>query len=221
MSRSITDLTKKPAGRRALIIGLVGAALGIAAVFLLSNGEPATAKSCPAQPEAAKTLDVAAQGELAALLPTAEGRGYSDLAFTDQDGNPLTLDAIDGTPMLVNFWATWCVPCREEMPALDALSAAYDQTDFRVIPINLDMGAGGMEKAKAFFESEELRNLPLYADSSFKAFERLKTSGVAIGLPATLLLDENGCELGVLPGPAEWNSEDAHRVIEALISLKN
>ena len=156
-------------------------------------------------------------GQLAALTGTGKGRGYADMGFNDAEGNGRTIADFAGKKLLVNFWASWCVPCREEMPALDAIATKYNSEDFMVLPVNLDIGEGGLDKARAFLAEGAFENLPLYADSSFQAFERLKREAVAIGLPATLLLDENGCELGVLQGPAEWNSPDGERVIETLI----
>jgi hypothetical protein len=87
-----------------------------------------------------------------------------------------------------------------------------------VLPVNLDIGEGGLAKAQKFLDAGKWPGLPLYADSTFKAFERLKTEAVAIGLPATLLLDEKGCELAVLQGPAAWDTPDGHKVIEALLA---
>jgi thiol-disulfide isomerase/thioredoxin len=132
----------------------------------------------------------------------------------------LSLTELRGFPVVLNFWASWCVPCREEMPALDALAAKFNSDAFQVLPVNLDIGESGLEKGKEFLKQGNWPNLPLYADPSFKAFERLKTEAVAIGLPATLLLDEDGCELAVLQGPAAWHSPDGERVIEALIGLR-
>jgi hypothetical protein len=105
------------------------------------------------------------------------------------------------------------------MPALDQIASQYNSDRFMVLPINLDIGEGGLEKAKAFLDEGQFENLPLYADSTFSAFERLKREAVAIGLPATLVLDENGCELAVLQGPAEWHSPDGEAVVEALLAL--
>ena len=106
------------------------------------------------------------------------------------------------------------------MPALDAVATQYNSDKFMVLPINLDIGSGGLEKAQAFLDEGQFQNLPLYADSTFAAFERLKREAVAIGLPATLLLDPEGCELAVLQGPAEWHGDDGKAVIEALIGLR-
>lgn len=198
-------------------LGLFGAGLAIASVLTLSNAGGAGA--CPAQAEAAKAIGDAAQGELAALNGTGGGRGYADMPFTDAAGKALTIADFAGQALLVNFWASWCVPCREEMPALNTLAAKYNSAEFQVLPINLDIGDGGVDKAKAFLAEGNWPNLPLYADASFAAFERLKAQAVSIGLPTTLVLDEKGCELGVLQGPAQWDSPDGERVIEALLAL--
>jgi hypothetical protein len=102
------------------------------------------------------------------------------------------------------------------MPALDKLAAAEDGPDFMVLPINLDLGPGGLDKAKKFLADGNFSHLPLYADSSFEAFKQLQTQAVATGLPSSLLLDRQACELGVLQGPAVWDSPDGTRVIDAL-----
>lgn len=205
--------------RRLIPVGLFGAALGIAAVIYLGNAGAGLTSTCPAQTSAAAAIDKAAGGELAALQPTAAGRGYSDLAFVDENGTRKTLADLAGKPLLVNFWATWCVPCRKEMPELDQVAAHYDSAKLAVVPINLDLGPEGVTKARAFLKDEGLTNLTLYADPSYDAFERLKSNAVALGLPATILLDSKGCEIAVLQGPAAWNSPDGYKVLDALIAI--
>ncbi|MHA6688963.1 TlpA family protein disulfide reductase [Devosia sp. A449] len=202
-----------------VILGVTGLALAIAAWLWLGNA--GQAKECPVQDAAAQAIDAAAKGELAALNGTGEGRGYATLAFKDADGKAMTIADFKGKALLVNFWASWCVPCREEMPALDALATKYNSDAFMVLPINLDIGEGGVAKAQSFLDDGAFANLPLYADNTFAAFERLKQQAVAVGLPATLVLDENGCELAVLQGPAEWHSADGEAVVEALLALKS
>lgn len=199
-----------------LVIAALSAVVAVVLTLWLGNAGP-KATECPVQADRAAKIDAAAIGQLAALNGTGQGRGYSDMAFTDADGKPVTIATFSGKALLVNFWASWCVPCRAEMPELDEIAAEYNGDTFMVLPINLDIGAGGQEKAKAFLAEGGFQNLPLYADSTFKAFDRLKTEAAAIGLPATLLLDEKGCELGVLQGPATWASEDGRNVIEALL----
>ena len=198
--------------------GGVVVAGAIAAWLMLGNA--GTANECPVQQAAAQIIDAAAVGELAALNGTGEGRGYADMAFSDASGTPMSVADFSGKALLVNFWASWCVPCREEMPALDAIATEYNSDRFMVLPINLDIGESGLEKAQDFLDEGQFANLPLYADNTFAAFERLKREAVAIGLPATLLLDPEGCELAVLQGPAEWHSDDGRAVVEALIGLR-
>jgi thiol-disulfide isomerase/thioredoxin len=219
MSENRTPVAPGSNRSRWLVIGAVAVvAVAIAIWFLLSNGAT-QARECPVQVDAAATLDFAAMGELAALGGTGEGRGYSTLAFKDEAGTAMDIGDFKGKALLVNFWASWCVPCREEMPALDALAGKYNSDNFMVLPINLDIGESGLGKAKAFLDENKFAHLPLYADNSFAAFERLKLEAVAMGLPATLLLDQSGCELAVLQGPAQWDTPDGHKVIEALLGL--
>jgi thiol-disulfide isomerase/thioredoxin len=203
--------------RLLVALAVLGVLVSIAVWLWLGNA--GAARECPVQPEDAAAIDAAATGELAALLATGEGRGYSTLSFTDAQGAPVSIADFKGKALLVNFWATWCVPCREEMPYLDALATKYNSDDFMVLPINLDVGADGIDKAEAFLAEGGLANLPLYADNTFAAFDRLRQEAVAIGLPATLVLDENGCELGVLQGPAHWDTPDGERIIETMIGL--
>ena len=204
---------------RLVLAALVIAALAIAITFWVGNATSPRASDCLPQPEAAKKVDAAATGQLAGLNGTGTGRGYAAMTFTDATGKPVKLSDFAGKTLLVNFWASWCIPCRAEMPALDKLAAQQNGPDFMVLPINLDLGAGGLDKARAFIASGGWTNLPLYADSSFEAFKRLQTEAVATGLPSSLLLDKKGCEIGVLQGPAVWDSPDGTRVIEALKSI--
>ena len=219
----MTDNSPAPRSRlnpkRVLVLALGSAAVALVLTLAIGNFMPAQANQCPAQVDKGQQIDDAATGLLAAVLGTGEGRGYADLGFADEAGAPTTIGDFAGKKLLVNFWATWCTPCREEMPALDAIAAQYNSDDFLVLPINLDVGDDGVAKAEKFLAEEGLTNLPLYADSSFDAFKRLQQQAVAVGLPATLLLDENGCELAVLQGPAAWDSNDGKAVVEALIGI--
>ncbi len=206
---------------RPLIIGLglLAAATGIAAAIWLSNAGTSVANECPARADAAASIDAVAIGELAALMPSSQWRDFADLAFIDADGNDRTLADFAGKKLLVNFWATWCAPCREEMPDLDALQSRYGGDDFEVVAISLDMGSDGPTAARLFLDEIGADNLALYADPSYKVFERLRNEAVTLGLPATVLLDGAACEISVLQGPAHWDSEDGNRVIEALLEI--
>ena len=123
--------------------------------------------------------------------------------FQDAAGNLHDLTEFAGKVVLVNFWATWCVPCRTEMPSLDRLQQAMGGKDFTVMTISLDRA--GYVKAAAFLVEIGVKNLPVYVDPSLRAARKL---GVA-GLPVTLLLNRKGDEIGRLTGPAEWDSAEA------------
>ena len=204
--------------RRVLVIALVCAAIALAITFWVGNNSP-KASECPANTVDAAQLDAAATGLLAAVNGTGQGRSYADMAITDAAGTPLSVASFAGKRLLINFWASWCVPCREEMPALDALAAKYNSDTFMVLPINT--GEADASKGAAFLAQGQWPNLPLYAErNSFEIFKRLQQTAVTTGLPASVLVDEKGCELAVLQGPAEWDSADGHKLIETLLGLK-
>ncbi|MCD7061300.1 TlpA family protein disulfide reductase [Pelagibacterium xiamenense] len=207
--------------RRSILAGtgLFGAAVAIATAVWVSNGGTGVAAACPARADAAQAIDDAATGELAALLPSTEWRNFADLAFIDAGGNAMTLADLSGKKLLVNFWATWCAPCREEMPDLDTIQAEYGGESFEVVAISLDLGSDGPTAAQSFLDEIGADNLALYADPSYKVFERLRNEAVTLGLPATVLVDEGGCEIAVLQGPAHWDSDDGRRVVETLLEI--
>ena len=117
--------------------------------------------------------------------------------------------------VLLNVWATWCVPCRKEMPALDALQAKLGGDKFEVVAVNID--TRNLDKPKTWLQELGVKRLGYYSDSSAKVFTDLKAIGKAFGMPTTLLIDAQGCELGAIAGPAEWASEDAVRLVEAAL----
>jgi thiol-disulfide isomerase/thioredoxin len=203
--------------RRLLILALVSAAIALAITLWVGNNSTQAA-SCPPNTVEAAKLDSAALGELAAVTATGTGRSYADMALKDAAGAPLTVESFAGKRLLINFWASWCVPCREEMPALNALAQKYNSDEFMVLPVNT--GETDPAKGAAFLSENSWANLPLYQEAnSFEIINRLKTSAVSAGLPASVLVDEKGCELAVLQGPAEWDSSDGHGLIETFLGL--
>jgi thiol-disulfide isomerase/thioredoxin len=215
----MTDQTKSPVRRRVALMalgGITGVGIGLAAVYGIGamQRNPVDT-SCRAAAELAKRLAPLARGEVAAIGIASDPKRVPDLAFTDADGKPRTLTDFRGKTILLNLWATWCVPCRKEMPALDALQAKLGGDAFDVIAVNID--TRNLDKPKAWLQEVGIRNLGYYADSSAKVFQDLKAIGKAFGMPTTLLIDRNGCELGTLAGPAEWASEDAVKLIEAAL----
>jgi thiol-disulfide isomerase/thioredoxin len=198
--------------------GIAVAAALLAAIYvtLAGEGNGGVAAECIPAKAGAAALDPLVGGEVAAFQLARKPEKLSALAFAGADGTPMTLAAFQGKVALVNLWATWCGPCRKEMPALDRLQAALGGDDFSVVPISIDIG--DPERPKAFLDEIGVKNLPLYTDRTTKIFDEVKTRGLAVGLPVTFLLDRNGCRLGHVNGPAEWDSEDGKRLIEAAIN---
>jgi len=115
---------------------------------------------------------------------------------------------------LLNLWATWCVPCRSEMPALDKLQAEAGGPKFEVVTVNVDTAR--VERAGKFLDEIGVSHLARYADHSGDTFETLRLAGKALGLPTSLLIDAEGCEIGVVAGPANWTSPDAVAAVKVL-----
>ncbi|WP_320197363.1 thiol:disulfide interchange protein TlpA [Agrobacterium sp. rho-13.3] len=152
------------------------------------------------------------KGHIAAMSASDRPR-VIPLSFKGPEDAAMTQADLKGKTVLLNLWATWCVPCREEMPALNALEKDNGGDDFEVVTINID--TGGDEKPKSFMSEYGIDSLKLYRDSSMGVFNVLKKEGLAFGLPATLLIDDNGCLLASMNGPAAWDSEDAKALVTA------
>ena len=145
----------------------------------------------------------AAQLETASPFPMHDNPApVPDLQFVDDEGRETGLASFGNRAVLLNIWATWCVPCREEMPALDRLQARLGGPDFEVVPLSINRG--GIPTIEAFYQELGLTALPIYVDASGSAGQRLR----AIGIPTTLLINNEGEEIGRLVGPAEWDSPE-------------
>lgn len=184
-----------------------------------NGGAGADSSACADARAQAAQLAPLAGGEVAAFQVASAAEKLPPLSFVGADGKPMTLADFGGKVTLLNLWATWCTPCRREMPALDRLQAALGGKDFAVVPISID--TGGPERPAAFLASVGVKTLPLYTDATTKVFEALKTHSLALGLPVTVLLDRKGCQLGHMNGPAEWDSAEGRKLIEAAIREVN
>lgn len=131
--------------------------------------------------------------------------------FEDGAGRNLMLSDFAGRVVLLNIWATWCPPCREEMPALDALQRKLGGPDFAVVPISID--EGGIDAARSFYEEIGIRDLGLYWGEDI----RVQLAFAAFGLPTTLLINRKGQELARIFGPAKWDKPAAIAQIESVI----
>jgi thiol-disulfide isomerase/thioredoxin len=208
----------RPATRRRipLAIGAVAAVgvIGLGAFFGLGGFKRAAGDpTCTGAVDLARKIAPLAHGEVAALTMATTPRRLPDLAFEDADGKPRKLSEWRGKTVLVNLWATWCVPCRKEMPALDSLQTKLGGKDFEVVAVNID--TRDPEKPKNFLKEANLTALGYFTDSKAKVFQDLKSIGKALGMPTSILVDGQGCEIANLAGPAEWASDDAIKLIKA------
>src|SRR5438105_15112146 len=192
------------------VIGL-GAFYGLGSFKRGAGGDP----SCTGAVQLARKIAPLAHGEVAALTMATTPLRLPDLAFEDAEGKPRKLSEWRGKTVLVNLWATWCVPCRKEMPALDALEARLGGPDFEVVAVNID--TRDPDKPRAWLRNIGIGHLAYYADPNAKVFQDLKAVGKAIGMPTTLIVDPNGCEIAALSGPAEWASADGVRLVSAAL----
>ncbi len=135
-------------------------------------------------------------------------RALREIRFETGGGETLTLADFRSKVVLLNVWATWCGPCRKEMPTLDRLQARLGGPDFTVVPLSIDRQ--GVPAVKTFHEEIGIAHLGLYVDSSSRAGAALGLTG----LPTTLLIDREGNEVARLVGPAEWDGPDMVALIE-------
>lgn len=152
-----------------------------------------------------------AQSGLTAFVRHSQPAELLDFEFTDGKGQPKTLSDFKGKTVLLNLWATWCAPCREEMPGLDRLQTELGSDKFEVVALSLDRG--GIEAARKFLDQINVKSLGTYVDATGKSSKALRV----IGMPTTLLINAEGRELGRLVGPAHWDSEAAKKLIQAAI----
>jgi thiol-disulfide isomerase/thioredoxin len=209
----------RPAATRRIPIAigavLAGAAIGFAGVYGFGSlgRSPSGDPACKGAVALSSKIAPLAHGDVAALTMASAPLRLPDLAFTDGSGQPKKLSDWRGRTVLVNLWATWCVPCRKEMPALDNLQAKLGGPDFEVVAINID--TRDPAKPQAFLKDANLTRLGYFTDVSAKVFQDLKGVGRALGMPTSVLVDGQGCEIGTIAGPAEWDGDDAVKLISA------
>lgn len=202
------------------LIFVLAAAIGFGAVYLslprsdnaapqapapVSEATPA-AKTTPGEGAAAKPA-----GKMVAFVRKKEPQPLPDVGFTDGDGKALTLTSFKGKTVLLNLWATWCAPCRQEMPSLDRLQQAMGSDKFEVVALSIDRQ--GVEASKKFLADVGAKALKLYVDPTAKQGLALKL----VGMPTTILVNKDGLEVGRLAGEAEWDSEDAKALIKSVM----
>jgi len=205
-------LRRVPIAIAAVVIGGVVGYAGIHGGFKgNSGGDPA----CRAAVDTARRIEPLARGEVAALTMATTPLRLPDLVFEDADGKPKKLSDWQGKTVLVNLWATWCVPCRREMPALQGLQEKLGGPNFEVVAINID--TRDPEKPRTFLQEANLTRLGYFNDQKAKVFQDLKSIGRALGMPTSVLVDPKGCEIATIAGPAQWDSDEAITLITAAV----
>lgn len=181
-----------------IVIALLLAALAGALVYRYTRGAPQT----PAA-DAGDTISLGGQRFVQWSTP----KTLSAIGFVDGDGRPLAWDKFRGRVVLLNVWATWCGPCRKEMPTLDRLQAKLGGANFEVVALSID--SEGIPAVRQFYRETGVRHLRIYNDPTLDVTTQLNIAGV----PTTLLIDRDGHEIGRALGPAEWDRSD---VVEAI-----
>lgn len=224
MSQSRNRLSTGTLVAIAIVMGAAVGAVGIYGKSSSSGNAPAresvaalSSQGCQADEAALAALKPLARGEVAAMAVRQTPAQLPVLSFTNAGGAEIGLKDFDGQALLINLWATWCAPCREEMPALAELQNELGDDGFKVLAINID--AGDDTKPKAFLDEIGVSNLGLYRDATIGVFNTLKKEGLAFGLPVTLMVGRDGCLLGAMNGPAEWASDDAKALVSGLKAI--
>jgi thiol-disulfide isomerase/thioredoxin len=202
--------------RLAVIVAGGVVAVALAAVYgmgAFTRNAPDAA--CAAAVDLARRVGPLARGEVAAFVPAEQPLRLPNVAFRDAAGIERHLSDWGGRTVLLNLWATWCVPCRKEMPALETLEGKLGGPSFEVVAVNID--TRDPAKPRAWLKEAGISRLAYYADPSAKLFQDLKIIGRAPGMPTTLLVDPAGCEIGTVAGPAEWASDDAVKLVSAAL----
>ncbi len=202
--------------RHSALWGALALAVGAVAIYVTmqrpSNGPSDGPSQTVASSGASSTAPASAP--IGAFVRKPVPQALPNVTFQNELGQPVTLESFRGRVILLNLWATWCIPCRKEMPALDRLQAAVGSNDFEVVALSIDRS--GVAGARKFLDSIGVSKLKLYADPSAKLGNELK----AIGLPTTLLIDRQGREIGRLIGPAEWDDPQSKALVAAAVAGK-
>ena len=216
----MTDAVQSHVKKRLAVIvagGIAGVVVGLAAVYGIATslGNRGGDAACRPALETARRAAPLARGEVAAVALAEKPMHLPDLVFHDVTGAERRLSDWQGRTVLFNLWATWCVPCRKEMPALDELQGKLGGPNFEVVAVNID--TRDPDKPRAWLNEVGVNRLRYYADPTAKVFQDLKLIGKAFGMPTTLIVDPARCEIGTIAGPAEWASEDGIKLVRAAL----
>jgi thiol-disulfide isomerase/thioredoxin len=160
------------------------------------------------KPRAQELHDLGAE-----LTPTDPPTPAPDIVFAAADGTEHHLRDFIGHGMVVNLWATWCVPCVEEMPSLAALSKTLAPDDIAVLPLSSDRG--GVRTVEAFYREHDISGLPILLDPKGAAARAWH----AHGIPTSVIIDKRGLEVSRLEGSADWSTPAAAAIVRKLVAV--
>ena len=185
----------------------------IAAAAVLYGGSALADNTSPSMlsSDERTKLETLMPGDFGKFTLHDEPRPFRDKTFQNADGEEIDLHSFDGGVTLVNFWATWCPPCRAELPGMDRLQSALADDGLEIVAISLDRG--GLKKAGGFWKKAGFKAMPLFADPDKDLAQQM---GV-IGLPVTAILGPDGREIGRIIGEAEWDSDEVKAMLRYLI----
>jgi len=213
--------------RTYVLATLIAGCIGFIAIYVTfgrhDNEEPLIAQqtaanslkkiACPRQiPTGVHPLQRYNCGDMVSFLIHKTPMQINKIAFNNALGETISLEKWRGKYVLLNIWATWCAPCRKEMPDLDELKTHFKDKNFDVVAISIDRGSN--TKPKRFLEKIGVKNIDLYNDPKNSLIGPLRV----LGMPTTLLINPEGLEIGRMIGPAHWASVDAKRLIEKAIN---
>lgn len=214
-----TKITRRSALRLSASMTVLAAA-GTLGIYGCSDGSGNGSDTQASGSDALEAIKAAVgptlTGDIAAMALRNPSENLGQLAFNNASGEAIFMADTGSKIRLVNLWATWCAPCREEMPWLDELQAQRGGDNFEVIAISVD--GGSAEKPTAFFNEIGLQNLAFYHDPTIGVFNELKRQGLAFGLPVTILMDRENNVIANMNGPAHWSSPDAFAMVDAAIA---
>jgi thiol-disulfide isomerase/thioredoxin len=205
--------TRRTNNTAVIAIAAAAAVLGFAAVYGTLARPDNSSQDASLAPKAENSATAGRRGApgLPAFVFKSAPEPVAEVNFQDGAGAPKTLADFHGKVVLLNLWATWCAPCREEMPSLDRLQAELGSDKFEVVALAVDRT--GLEAARKFLADTNVKALKLYADPTTRSGSALR----AIGMPTTILIDAEGREIGRLPGPAAWDSDAAKQLVQTAL----
>ena len=207
-------------GRTSILAGAGLAALAVLGTALYGSGllpgnMAGAPQPCAGATQAVARVDASAKGEVAGMQAVTQARPAPEIRFKGPDGAETGLSDLKGRLLLVNLWATWCAPCKAEMPALDRLQAELGGPDFTVVAINVD--TRNLDKPPEWLKQAGIHALAFYADPGGRVLPAIQRDTQSPGLPTTMLIDPQGCTIGVMKGPAAWSSPDGLGLIRAVL----